>query len=290
MQGAPKQSQPEEESGGGAAVLMEKVAEAQPHPYSFHVSGPRKLCSPNWRDNISSSWKDANYKRTRGSRKRQRHNPNLFRISNIIVGKFWRLYKRTKRFCMKATKKSQKELNEYFQRRKDKIEEDWRKHEVEHLEGRRKYEEEYRAQQHAYMMSMVFSLPHSSTQYEENNSNVIVEDEPKLEDPHTPELNVNVNSNYSGDLEEFQLVDCFDLVVGNKADLEKSQSAQFKLEAEVDNLSAYEHENSAYIMAEDQGSIAWDLSLTFNGLQEIQPKAENKEGSKFAIKHRWPPP
>ncbi|XP_062009056.1 GDSL esterase/lipase At4g10955-like [Rosa rugosa] len=71
MQGAPKQSEaPEEETGGAAAVLMEKsgvvqeVVEAQPHPYSFHVSGPRKLCSPNWRDNISSSWKDGNYKRT----------------------------------------------------------------------------------------------------------------------------------------------------------------------------------------------------------------------------------
>ncbi|KAL6189084.1 hypothetical protein ACLB2K_040474 [Fragaria x ananassa] len=200
---------------------------------------------------------------------------------------------KNKEVLHESYQKSQKELNEYFQRRKDKIEEDWRKHEVEHLERRRKYEEEYRAQQHAYMMSMVFSLPHSSTQYEENNSNVIVEDEPKLEDPHTSELNVNVNSNYSGDLEEFQLVEeieCFDLVVGSKADLEKSQSAQFKLEAEVDNLSAYEHEKSAYIMAEDQGSIAWDLSLIFNSLQEIQPKAENKEGSKFAIKHRWPPP
>ena len=80
------------------------------------------------------------------------------------------------------------------------------------------------------------------------------------------------------------------MVVENKADLKKLQSAQFKLEAEVDNLSAYEHENSAYIMAKDQGSIAWDLSLIFNGLQKIQPKAENKEGSKFAIKHRWPPP
>ncbi|CAO2814202.1 unnamed protein product [Amaranthus hypochondriacus] len=34
------------------------------HPYAFHVSGPRNLSSPNWRDIISSSWKDANYKRT----------------------------------------------------------------------------------------------------------------------------------------------------------------------------------------------------------------------------------
>lgn len=26
------------------------------HPYAFHVSGPRNLSSPNWRDIINSSW------------------------------------------------------------------------------------------------------------------------------------------------------------------------------------------------------------------------------------------
>lgn len=35
-----------------------------PHPYAFHVSGPRNVSSPNWRDLINSSWKDGNYKRT----------------------------------------------------------------------------------------------------------------------------------------------------------------------------------------------------------------------------------
>ncbi|XP_010275069.1 PREDICTED: GDSL esterase/lipase At4g10955-like [Nelumbo nucifera] len=34
------------------------------HPYAFHVSGPRNVSSPNWRDLINSSWKDSNYKRT----------------------------------------------------------------------------------------------------------------------------------------------------------------------------------------------------------------------------------
>ncbi|KAJ8534530.1 hypothetical protein K7X08_016258 [Anisodus acutangulus] len=34
------------------------------HPYAFHVSGPRNVASPNWRDIINSSWKDSNYKRT----------------------------------------------------------------------------------------------------------------------------------------------------------------------------------------------------------------------------------
>uniref|UniRef100_A0A7N0RJ54 Triacylglycerol lipase n=1 Tax=Kalanchoe fedtschenkoi TaxID=63787 RepID=A0A7N0RJ54_KALFE len=34
------------------------------HPYAYHVSGPRNVCSPNWRDLIRSSWKDGNYKRT----------------------------------------------------------------------------------------------------------------------------------------------------------------------------------------------------------------------------------
>ncbi|KAK1388745.1 Golgi transport complex family protein [Heracleum sosnowskyi] len=34
------------------------------HPFAFHVSGPRKVSSPNWRDLLNSSWKDGNYKRT----------------------------------------------------------------------------------------------------------------------------------------------------------------------------------------------------------------------------------
>ncbi|KAI3437520.1 uncharacterized protein J3R85_005288 [Psidium guajava] len=34
------------------------------HPYAFHVSGPRNVSSPNWRDLLHSSWKDENYKRT----------------------------------------------------------------------------------------------------------------------------------------------------------------------------------------------------------------------------------
>ncbi|KAK7300160.1 hypothetical protein RJT34_10996 [Clitoria ternatea] len=38
--------------------------ESLSHPYAFHVSGPRKLTSLNWRDLIISTWKDPNYKRT----------------------------------------------------------------------------------------------------------------------------------------------------------------------------------------------------------------------------------
>lgn len=38
--------------------------EGKVHPDAFHVSGPRNVASPNWRDLINSSWKDANYKRT----------------------------------------------------------------------------------------------------------------------------------------------------------------------------------------------------------------------------------
>ncbi|XP_058782369.1 GDSL esterase/lipase At4g10955-like [Vicia villosa] len=38
--------------------------EEEAHPYAFHVSGPRNLVNLNWRDLISSSWKDSNYKRT----------------------------------------------------------------------------------------------------------------------------------------------------------------------------------------------------------------------------------
>ncbi|KAF6167527.1 hypothetical protein GIB67_031728 [Kingdonia uniflora] len=44
---------------------MAKVEEGEgQHPYAFHVSGPRNFSSPNWRDVISSSWRDGNYKRT----------------------------------------------------------------------------------------------------------------------------------------------------------------------------------------------------------------------------------
>lgn len=43
--------------------VVEKEEEMQ-HPYAFHVSGPRKVSSPNWKDLINSSWKDGNYKRT----------------------------------------------------------------------------------------------------------------------------------------------------------------------------------------------------------------------------------
>ncbi|OUZ99402.1 hypothetical protein BVC80_8057g6 [Macleaya cordata] len=50
-----------------AKCTVEKISEEEVenhHPYAFHVSGPRNLSSPNWRDLISSSWKDANYRRT----------------------------------------------------------------------------------------------------------------------------------------------------------------------------------------------------------------------------------
>ncbi|XP_061369838.1 GDSL esterase/lipase At4g10955-like [Gastrolobium bilobum] len=44
--------------------MANKVVPHEAHPYAFHVSGPRNLTTLNWRDLISSSWKDANYKRT----------------------------------------------------------------------------------------------------------------------------------------------------------------------------------------------------------------------------------
>lgn len=46
-------------------IITEVVQQGEAaHPYAFHVSGPRNVSSPNWRDLISSSWKDTNYKRT----------------------------------------------------------------------------------------------------------------------------------------------------------------------------------------------------------------------------------
>ncbi|MCL7051205.1 hypothetical protein MKW94_021232 [Papaver nudicaule] len=53
-----------------AKAMVEKIAspggeeQENHHPYAYHVSGPRNLSSPNWRDIISSSWKDENYRRT----------------------------------------------------------------------------------------------------------------------------------------------------------------------------------------------------------------------------------
>lgn len=37
-------------------ITMEVVQQGEAHPYAFHVSGPRNVSSPNWRDLISSSW------------------------------------------------------------------------------------------------------------------------------------------------------------------------------------------------------------------------------------------
>ncbi|KAJ1688363.1 hypothetical protein LUZ63_019753 [Rhynchospora breviuscula] len=61
-------SPPVEASVSGVVSTPEqpKLSEGSdpaPHPYDFHVSGPRNLSAPNWRDLIRSSWKDPNYKR-----------------------------------------------------------------------------------------------------------------------------------------------------------------------------------------------------------------------------------
>lgn len=38
-------------------IITEVVQQGEAaHPYAFHVSGPRNVSSPNWRDLISSSW------------------------------------------------------------------------------------------------------------------------------------------------------------------------------------------------------------------------------------------
>ncbi|KAI3836202.1 hypothetical protein MKX03_028181, partial [Papaver bracteatum] len=51
-----------------AKTIEEKITSEEEkenhHPYAYHVSGPRNISSPNWRDIISSSWKDENYRRT----------------------------------------------------------------------------------------------------------------------------------------------------------------------------------------------------------------------------------
>lgn len=52
------------EAEGEAKMENFEKGVVESHPYAFHVSGPRNVASPNWRDLINSSWKDANYKRT----------------------------------------------------------------------------------------------------------------------------------------------------------------------------------------------------------------------------------
>lgn len=37
-------------------ITKEVQEEGEAHPYAFHVSGPRNVPSPNWRDLINSSW------------------------------------------------------------------------------------------------------------------------------------------------------------------------------------------------------------------------------------------
>lgn len=42
------------EAGTEGEIVKESATES--HPYAFHVSGPRNVSSPNWRDLINSSW------------------------------------------------------------------------------------------------------------------------------------------------------------------------------------------------------------------------------------------
>ena len=45
-----------EEQEEGAMVVVEEEVKEEAHPYAFHVSGPRNVAKPNWRDLINSSW------------------------------------------------------------------------------------------------------------------------------------------------------------------------------------------------------------------------------------------
>ncbi|KAJ8749386.1 hypothetical protein K2173_018876 [Erythroxylum novogranatense] len=63
----PREDETQSEMANPSAAEESKVVLVQAkeaHPYAFHVSGPRNVAFPNWRDIINSSWKDENYKRT----------------------------------------------------------------------------------------------------------------------------------------------------------------------------------------------------------------------------------
>lgn len=82
----------------------------------------------------------------------------------------------------------------------------------------------------------------------------------------------------------------FDMIVGDKTDLEKSKSAKFEMKAEVGHLNTLgELQRSAYLVVEDQEDIGYSNSM-LQCLHLLESKATNKRNSKFAVKHRWPPP
>ncbi|XP_026662810.2 GDSL esterase/lipase At4g10955-like [Phoenix dactylifera] len=60
----PKGSLEENGGGEGEGKKSEVLEVVAGHPYDFHVSGPRNISSPNWRDLMRSSWRDPNYRRT----------------------------------------------------------------------------------------------------------------------------------------------------------------------------------------------------------------------------------
>lgn len=54
--GSLKENGEGEGEGEGEGKKGEVLKVVAGHPYDFHVSGPRNLSSPNWRDLIRSSW------------------------------------------------------------------------------------------------------------------------------------------------------------------------------------------------------------------------------------------
>ncbi|KAF3328835.1 GDSL esterase/lipase [Carex littledalei] len=57
----------DENSGSGGGGVSGTAQKEKPvrdhHPWDYHVSGPRDLASPHWRDLIFSSWRNPSYKR-----------------------------------------------------------------------------------------------------------------------------------------------------------------------------------------------------------------------------------
>ncbi|CAN1351822.1 GDSL esterase/lipase At4g10955 [Linum perenne] len=54
----------EQQNDAVQVLEVTPAAAAEAHRYAFHVAGPRNVASLNWRDLVSSSWRDSNYKRT----------------------------------------------------------------------------------------------------------------------------------------------------------------------------------------------------------------------------------
>lgn len=195
------------------------------------------------------------------------------------------------------------EMNENFQRRKEKLEEDWRKQELEHMKKRREYEEVYRARLHTYLTSKISHSHHPLIQSGKEMFNSVIEDKVGLETSQLAEPKSEPKICHSSVLKEIdhrlseyedqfgEGVEHLDMIVGDKANQRKPQLAELKVKTEVGYSSSdLKHETLAYIVSEFQEHAIRLVNEMHHGFHVLETKAGGTKFSNFSIKHRWPPP